>query len=120
MAALSVAGRSASPTIAIAPAARACGMKAAPSALVPGTATKTDPGRTLRLSAVRPETVRPACSDPRASGKRSARVVNEPVLPPQAPLCPLPPCGGELERGGAGRGTPTFGKEAEQESGLAT
>src|SRR5215211_2636446 len=83
-------------------------MKAAPSALVPGTATKTDPGRTLRLSAVTPETVRPACSDARASGKRSARVVNEAVLPPQAPLRPLPPCGGELERGGAGRRTPAF------------
>src|SRR5215207_8637633 len=117
MAALSVAGRSASPTIAIAPAARACGMKAAPSAFVPGTAANTDPGRTLRLSAVTPETVRPACSAPPASGKRSPRVVNEAVLPPQAPLCPLPPCGGELERGAAGHGTPTFDKEAEQQSG---
>ena len=39
--------RSASPTTATAPAASACGTKAAPSALVPGTATNTMPGRDL-------------------------------------------------------------------------
>src|SRR5918995_2185135 len=48
-------------------------MKAAPSALLPGTATKKLPGVTLRLSKARPDTASPAKGLPFASGKRSPR-----------------------------------------------
>src|SRR6476659_967862 len=50
------AGEAPSPTIAAAPAAAACAANVRPSALVPGTATNTSPGFTLRLSAVTPAT----------------------------------------------------------------
>src|SRR5688572_26106692 len=48
-------------------------MKVEPSALVPGTATNTDRGPTLRLSDASPDTARVADAVPRASGKRSPR-----------------------------------------------
>src|SRR6185503_19448267 len=57
-----LAGTSAlrSASTAAAPAASACGTKARPSLLVPGTATNSSPGLILRLSAAIPESSSPA------------------------------------------------------------
>ena len=54
---------------ATAPAASACGTKAAPSCLVPGTATNRKPGLTARLSAVSPAI---ASASKRASQRASS------------------------------------------------
>ena len=67
------AGRVPSPATATAPAAAAAAAKSRPSAAVPGTATNTPPGTTLRLSAVSPATGRPAMVAS-ASGNRAPRV----------------------------------------------
>ena len=71
--------------MATAPAATACGMNAPPSALLPGTATNTEPGVTLRLSEARRDAVTPADGPPRASGKRSPIVAERPFMaaPPE-------------------------------------
>src|SRR3712207_1293161 len=100
------AGRSVSATTATAPAAKACGMKAVPSALLPGTATNTEPGATLRLSEASPDTVSPAKGPSRASGKRSPSAIPERAVmrssgrnaPRASPRSP----GAEAHHGGEG------------------